>query len=44
MSDIFEEFYKQGIKIPFPQRDLHIHFDDEKLLKQILNIPKTDKE
>lgn len=28
MSNIFEEFYKQGIKIPYPQRDVHIYMKD----------------
>lgn len=44
MSTIFEEFYKQDIKIPFPQRDLHIHFDDEKKISKVINKAKTDKE
>jgi len=44
MSTIFEEFYKQNIKIPFPQRDLHIHFDDEKKVSKVINKAKTDKE
>lgn len=29
MSNIFEEFYKQGVKIPFPQRDLHVYMKDK---------------
>lgn len=28
MSDIFEVFYKQGISIPFPQRDVHVYLKD----------------
>src|SRR6476620_2094842 len=28
MSNIFEEFYKQGVQIPFPQHDLHIYMKD----------------
>ena len=44
MSTVFEEFYKQDIKIPFPQRDLHIHFDDEKKISKVINKAKTDKE
>ncbi|MBU1374198.1 MAG: mechanosensitive ion channel [Bacteroidetes bacterium] len=28
MSNIFEEFYKQGVQIPFPQRDVHIYMKD----------------
>ncbi|MFC5284542.1 mechanosensitive ion channel family protein [Pedobacter alpinus] len=42
MSSVFEEFYKQDIKIPFPQRDLHIHFSEEEQLKKIIS--KPDKE
>jgi small-conductance mechanosensitive channel len=44
MSTIFEEFYKQDIKIPFPQTDLHIHFDDEEKASKIIRKAKTDKE
>jgi potassium efflux system protein len=44
MSEIFEEFYKQGIKIPFPQRDLHIHFSEEEKIINIIKKTKKDKE
>ncbi len=30
MSRIFEEFYKQGIQIPFPQRDVHVYMKEGK--------------
>ena len=28
MSSIYEEFYKQEIKIPFPQRDVNVYLKE----------------
>ncbi len=39
MSDIYEEFYKADIKIPFPQRDVHLFVEDEVALGK--SIKKT---
>ncbi len=29
MSSVFEEFYKNGIEIPFPQRDVNVYFKEK---------------
>lgn len=29
MSEIFEEFYKNGIEIPFPQRDVNLYIKEK---------------
>jgi small-conductance mechanosensitive channel len=45
MSHILEEFYKQGVKIPFSQRDLHIYMKDgdkEKIVSKLT--PKEEPE
>lgn len=33
MSDIYESFYNEGIEIPFPQRDVHLHYPPEETEK-----------
>ena len=43
MSHIFEEFYKQNVKIPFPQRDLHIYMKDGDKEKIVGKLAPKDK-
>lgn len=44
MSNIFTEFYKQGIQIPFPQRDLHVYMKDKEVDKNaVKSIKKVIK-
>jgi potassium efflux system protein len=38
MSRIFEEFYKNEISIPFPQRDVNVYIKDAKQI-----IPKKEE-
>lgn len=36
MSDIYEMFYKEGIEIPFQQKEVHLYYSDEKELEKKL--------
>jgi small-conductance mechanosensitive channel len=31
LSKIYEEFYRAGIEIPFPKRDVYVHMREEKI-------------
>ncbi len=37
MSEIYEEFYKQDIKIPFPQRDVNVYLKENFLKENLFN-------
>lgn len=43
MSDIYEAFYDGGIEIPFPQRDVHLYYPQEKTEKDAVKTASEDE-
>ena len=40
MSQIYEAFYKQNIKIPFPQRDVNVYLKEDFVKEKLPTKPK----
>ncbi|HEX7365911.1 MAG TPA: mechanosensitive ion channel domain-containing protein [Pelobium sp.] len=42
MSDIYEAFYKNGIELPFPKRDVNLYIKEDKSISNLTK-PKSDR-